>query len=80
MGINNCDQITQNIPKQYIQNNSIDQYQDHDDAQDDSQDDHDQLYSWFDVHQMDTINRDEIPTREQLLMALCILSAIYPCS
>jgi hypothetical protein len=75
MGINNCDQITQNIPKQYIQNNSIDRY---DHEQD--QDDHDQLYSWFDVHQTDTINRDEIPTREQLLMALCILSAIYPCS
>ncbi len=74
MGINNCDQITQNIPKQYIQNNSINRYdQDHDQ-------DHDQLYSWFDVHQTDTINRDEIPTREQLIMALCILSAIYPCS
>jgi hypothetical protein len=80
MGINNCDQITQNIPKQYIQNNSINRY-DHDQDQDDhDQGDHDQLYSLFDVYQTDTINRDEIPTREQLIMALCILSAIYPCS
>ena len=75
MGINNCNQITQNIPKQYINNNSIDldKYQ---------QDCQNQLYSWFDfsIHTNDTIDKDEIPTQEQLIMALCILSAIYPSS
>ena len=62
MGINNCNQVTQNIPKQYIQNNSTDI-------------DHVGM-----IDHVGHVDKGEIPTREQLIMALCILSAIYPSS